>query len=439
MTMSIQSEDIVRQLSVDVAATLEKHQYFEQLTEELNKQHDVEKKKRPEDAVESLAFIASVAWSQQPLEIKTLVEQSSALDNKLSSIISSNVNQLSATSQLSNITSIRSSASGNSSDTASAAFMHRANENSKIVPAAVPQMVSPASGSENNTQSVNASARQIATNLNKLEQTTGGTTLEKGSRGDLASGFKSAAINRNDKDDTQNEQIRQNAIAHLNFSSPQQNITALPSQAQHNAAPHRQLPNPEIFHGSKTVSRIDVPLSTQPITNEIRDDVREKEIILSSDTTDLNLRKSETSATTTKLPKTKEEDVIDGTFPLPVTAQIPLTPTNLPDTVPHQAFTGRSPQRSSEQTYVAPSVKKAGTLEGIKYSLNADKSVQITGSVKKGYVLHSSDREVKRILDKHADQTLQVTIAELGDESAGVHSDQLTSDAVDLTNDKSEE
>lgn len=440
MTMSIQSEDIVRQLSVDVAMTLEKHQYFEQLTKELNKQHDVEKKRWPEDIVESLALIASVAWSQQPPDIKAYVEQSSALDNKLSSTVSKNVNQPSATSQSSNISSTCSSALGNS-NAASEAFMHRAVENSKIDPRAIPNLLSSAPGSENNTEPFYVSPDQTGTNSKNSAKTESDAPLEKTSRGDHVLESKFTVTRHYENEYAQSEKIRQNVTAaHGKFVISEQGVTLLAPHAQDMVTPQKQGSNLETVYGSKTIFRIDGASSSQPRTNEFRDGVREKDMTLTSDATDsLNLSRTKTLNSTIKPSRDKEDDRNDAALPVPMMAPVPSTPANFPDAIQQQMFAGYSHQQSAKEAYAAQSVQKTRTPEGIRYSLDADKSVQITGSAKKGYVLHASDSEVKRILDKHADATLQVTVADLGDESTTVHSDQLATKAFEPTYNKSEE
>ncbi|MET3108424.1 hypothetical protein AAKU67_002732 [Oxalobacteraceae bacterium GrIS 2.11] len=373
MTMPIQSESRATHLSTNELADLDQRtdQYVGELKKSVEEISDNEpiKKKRPEDATDSLAVMASIAWSRQPVEIKSLAEQAGSLNRQINAIKE-------GTADL---------------DCHAGRGDHGGSTVSKV----------DYSGSQFAEQHQLSSSQSDASKKSFSDRS---SVLAAIGKPDSAQPVKSAI------DDT----LEHDVSGHDAMLAPA-NLSGVSIGSSGQAA----LPsNPS--SKSNEASGVDTSsLNGTTLGRERIDGSGDRASSFTVSDKDGAMKPGIVDAPVQHVKVKKEDDPIDSAQPQVMMPAQPLPVNIIPEMVPQQSLTGRHGKNTNEQARAAQAGQRSGTVEGIKYKLDSwgvDKSVEITGSAQKGYVLHASDSEVKQVLDRHADNSLNLTVAARDDE-----------------------
>lgn len=117
----------------------------------------------------------------------------------------------------------------------------------------------------------------------------------------------------------------------------------------------------------------------------------------------------------------KEKDISDAASAMQAATPAPTMPNVLNAPVPQPQQPSQTQQAMEQHRTKLAKQDRAGSAEGIRYNLDSwgkNQSVQIVGSNKTGYTLRPSDGEVKRVLEKHEDDSLGISIAASDDNSS---------------------
>ena len=400
MTMPIQSEDISRQFSINAAAPMEKHQNFDQSTEELNKRRDVEKKKRPEDAVSPLAAIAAQAWARQPIETNMFAKVKSGLNLQSGSMPKNSYAQ--PTDQ---------------SDSVGSTAARKLNLRSPLIDAY--------KSSTTQISLINAGANSV--DVNSISGSAPNANRPEFSSQSFSSSQQSDNI--------------QSTRAPRDLSPPPLVAPAQSASSSRLAETQWDVsPKGESMSVSATQSKINSARPSAESQMQIEldgDTAAEQPSSLAQRVVGAN-EGTGTANSSDLFPKRarheQEDESIIAAMGFTNQGQAPASPYVEVPPPAQQQFSGDSAKRSVDQANAALSIQKAVAPEGIRYSLEswgADKSVQITGTAQKGYVLHASDNEVRQILEKHEDESLSAIIA-AGSGVSDSNPDQLKIEAVGL-------
>ena len=368
MNATIQTASQPDQLSIDAAQKLERFQFLENSTGEMDKKNSVEKEKRPEDVAGSLAALASAIWLRQPNDTKAQVTVQCELIAKPNSYSSEDrsrepeqSNELnSELTENSRLTSV-SDITKNSAAKSAAMF----SDDSSILDLGLQRIDEVATSDHDNVS--------VVGNADSHASKTSGEQLMSTNRPIDATGYREQNFNRPGG----NSDLR---------------VTSSNSAGrQHLARDHRS-------------SAVDAELSG-PADSSSKPDWAAK-------------GDQSNSVNSSERHKFENEEAVDAAGSAPIIQQQFVYPEVIPNAHPQQF--GGDLKRSAEQARAAMAAQK-GSIEGVKYSFNSwgagDYSVQITGSSRSGYKAQASNGEVAGILGKHLseDNSLGLTIESTAD------------------------
>jgi len=365
MNATIQTASQHDQLSSDTTQKLERFQFLENSTGDMDKTNGVEKKKRPEDMTDSLAAMVSAIWLKQPNDIKAQFTNQCEQITKSNSFSSQDSRQELTQSDELNQPLIENSQLASTSDftknptTKSAAIF---SEDSPFVDIGL-QSINEVSKPEHDNVSVAGNADTQASKISVEQSTSLGSSTN-------AAVYREQNMNRSG----QNSDLR---------------VTSSTSTGRQDLSQDNEL------------SSVDMELSG-PTTIPLKPDWTAKgDLPNSASTSDHHQFEKE------------NEEAIDAAVSAPFIQQQFASPEVIPNTHPQQF--GSDLKRSAEQARAAMAAQK-GSIEGVKYSFNSwgagDNSVQITGSSRSGYKAQASNGDVAAILGNHLseDNSLGLTI-----------------------------